>query len=66
MGGNSVGESVPTSALNDEQFEAQMREFSRRLELGCNIMLKQHAKKLRPNYDNNWVVSLKTQLKVVD
>lgn len=37
-----------------------MSDFSRRLEEKCNEVVKYHAKKLRPNYDENWVLRLKT------
>lgn len=51
---------------NDELFEQQMREFSRKLEEHCNLAVQRHAKKLRPNYNENWVVSLKTELQLFD
>jgi hypothetical protein len=44
--------------LSDEQFENSMRDFSMRLDELCNEAVKQHAKKLRPNYNETWVVSL--------
>lgn len=43
-----------------------MQEFSRRLEERCHEAVKQHAKKLRPNYNETWVLSLQTQLQLID
>jgi hypothetical protein len=43
-----------------------MHAFSRRLEALSSEALKQHARKLRPNYDDKWVVTLKTQLLLYD
>lgn len=53
---------VVVKNLTDEQFESTMQEFSRRLEQKCHEAVKHHAKKLRPNYDETWVLSLQTQL----
>lgn len=43
-----------------------MLEFSRRLQERYSEDVKQHAKKLRPNYDENWVLSLQTQLQIIE
>jgi len=51
---------------NDELFEQQMREFERKLSEHCNLAVQRHAKKLRPNYNETWVVSLKTELQLFD
>jgi hypothetical protein len=54
------------NGLTDEQFELTMQEFARRLEECCLSVVMQKAKKLRPNYDEKWVLNLKTKLKMID
>lgn len=43
-----------------------MQEFSRKLEEKCAEAVKSVAKKIRPNYDQTWVLRLQTQLSVID
>ncbi len=47
-----------SSKQSDEQFESAMSAFSKKLEDHCNEAMRKHAKKLRPNYDKTWIVSL--------
>jgi hypothetical protein len=43
-----------------------MNAFSKKLEEHCNEAMRKHAKKLRPNYGKTWLVSLQTQLSLID
>lgn len=52
--------------MSDEQFEQAMVTFSRRLEETCGQLVRQHATKLRPNYDGRWIVNLQSQLQLFD
>jgi hypothetical protein len=49
-------------AITEEQFESAMAEFAKRLEASCNELFEHHARKLRPNYDGEWIVNLKVKL----
>lgn len=49
---------------SDQEFEAELQELKRRLEQSCAQKIASHAKKLRPNFEETWIVKLKMQLKV--
>lgn len=56
-----------TKELTEEQFDSAMREFSRRLDESSHFSRRRsREKKLRPNYDDQWVLQLKTRLKAFD
>lgn len=77
MGGQKPGSSAVAPApgadpisrtLTDEQFESKINEFSRKLENGLvgNLTVKNKSSKKRPNYDESWVRSLKSQLQQLE
>ena len=52
--------------FSDEQFESAMAAFSQRLETYCNEKVANHAQRMKPNYDGQWIVNLKLKLKKLD
>lgn len=46
--------------MTDEQFETSMAAFVLRLETHCNEQVSNHARKMRPNYDGQWIFKLKS------
>ena len=50
----------------DEQFDEKVKEFSKKLELLGNAVRKNNLVKKRPNYNDAWVRSLKTQLQTLN
>jgi len=59
-------EAVLTQNFSDEQFESAMIAFSQRLEAYCNEKVANHAQRMKPNYDGQWIVSLKVKLEKLD
>lgn len=59
-------EAVLTQNFSDEQFESAMIAFSRRLETYCIEKVANHAQRMKPNYDGQWIVSLKVKLERLD
>ena len=47
---------------SDQEFEAEIAEFARVLERNCAQQLAAHARKLRPNYEEQWIMKLKLRL----
>lgn len=43
-----------------------MQAFSQRLEAYCNEKVAHHAQRMKPNYDGQWIVSLKVKLEKLD
>ena len=43
-----------------------MAAFAKRLEFQRQDKLARHARKMRPNYDGNWIFKLKSELKRLD
>lgn len=58
--------SLHTKDLTEEQFDSAMKEFSRRLDERTSLSRAVRDWKLRPNYDDQWVLQLKTRLKAFD
>jgi hypothetical protein len=59
-------ETVLAEKFSDEQFESAMAAFSQRLEAYCNEKVANHAQRMKPNYDGQWIVNLKLKLKKLD
>ena len=47
---------------SDLEFEAEIAEFARILERDCARQIAAHARKLRPNYEEQWIMKLKVRL----
>lgn len=43
-----------------------MVAFSKRLETYCKEKVANHAQRMKPNYDGQWIVSLKVKLERLD
>lgn len=43
-----------------------MLAFSQRLEAYCSEKVANHAQRMKPNYDGQWIVSLKVKLEKLD
>lgn len=52
--------------IPDEEFEAELADFAKQLERNCVQKLANHAKKLRPNYEDEWILKLKLRLQNLD
>lgn len=50
----------------DQEFEEEIAEFAKQLELSCLQKLANHAQKLRPNYEEQWILKLKLRLQTLD
>lgn len=48
--------------MTDEQFESKMAAFAKKLETHCNEAVAKHARKMRPNYDGQWIFELKARM----
>lgn len=51
---------------SDQEFEAEMADFAHLLERNCAQKLANHARKLRPNYDEQWILKLKLRLQTLE
>ena len=51
---------------SDQEFEAEIAEFARQLERNCLEKLANHALKLRPNYEEQWLLKLKLRLQILE
>jgi len=47
---------------SDQEFDAEIANFARMLERNCAQKLANHARKLRPNYEEQWILNLKVRL----
>ena len=48
------------------EFEAEIAEFARILERDCARQIAAHARKLRPNYEEQWIMKLKLRLQTLE
>lgn len=44
---------------SDLEFEEEIAQFALQLERNCAEQLVRHARKLRPNYEEQWIIKLK-------
>ena len=51
---------------SDQEFEAEIADFARQLERNCAAKLANHARKLRPNYEEQWILKLKLRLQTME
>ena len=51
---------------SDQEFEADIADFAKQLERNCVQQLANHARKLRPNYEEQWILKLKLRLQTLE
>ena len=51
---------------SDESFETEMNAFAKQLEEHCREQVSIHARKLRPNYEQQWIMKLKVRLEMLE
>jgi len=55
-----------THVTSDEQFEDEMNAFARQLEVQCKEKVARHARKLKPNFEDQWITKLKIRLQKLE
>ncbi len=66
-GSSDVGSHDETDQQKcDPEFEAELQDFARLLERSCAQKLANHARKLRPNYEEQWILKLKLRLQTLE